>query len=218
MNEHSGGLVGKVVSRAAVAEDVVTGGAAEALNRIWSPGCAAAIWKREPDLAFQHWLDTLPSAELPETRLVVSPDSVRYEMEALFDRCRVPKSPYSAMLIDDIELLAGIFARVMGLVQTEMLRVRLDVISDDACQRFHIDNVSARMVCTYRGLGTQYGCGRPGEKPSSIYALETGSVGLFRGRLWPSADACGLVHRSPPISRSGETRLLLVVDHAPDAE
>jgi len=34
----------------------------------------------------------------------------------------------------------------------------------------------------------------------------------MRGTLWPAKPATGLLHRSPPIEGSGETRLLLVLD------
>ena len=48
--------------------------------------------------------------------------------------------------------------------------------------------------------------------------MQAGWVGLFRGRLWPGDLPCRLLHRSPPIAGSGETRLLLVIDAAQDAD
>ncbi|ESQ13779.1 MAG: hypothetical protein N838_33160, partial [Thiohalocapsa sp. PB-PSB1] len=42
--------------------------------------------------------------------------------------------------------------------------------------------------------------------------VPTGAPILLRGTLWPEQPKSGLLHRSPPIEGSGETRLLLVLD------
>jgi hypothetical protein len=42
--------------------------------------------------------------------------------------------------------------------------------------------------------------------------VATGAPILLRGTLWPGDPPSGLMHRSPPIEGTGETRLVLVLD------
>ena len=97
-----------------------------------------------------------------------------------------------------------------GLAAT--LRLRFDVVTGNACRKFHVDAITARLVCTYRGAGTQYGMSTDGTDPSRVFAVATGAPILLRGSLWPEEPASGLLHRSPPIEGTGETRLVLVLD------
>jgi len=113
------------------------------------------------------------------------------------------------MLVDDIAALAVMFA---GRVDAPYLRLRLDVLPTNACRKFHIGAVMARLSCTYRGTGTQYGISTDGDDPSRIFTVPTGSPILLRGTLWPETPKSGLLHRSPPIEGTGETRLVLVLD------
>jgi hypothetical protein len=197
-----------------LAEGVADGAAPEILDEIWSPGCAAAIWRRTLDQSFQEWIDALSPDKLPEARIVaLRADRVEEVIGAVCKSHGIAEDPCGKMLAADIAALAALFARVMD---TEMVRLRLDAVSDDACTKFHLDQVPARMLCTYRGRGTEYGRARAGEVPRSIYELATGSVGLFRQQLWPSSELSGIAHRSPSISELGETRLLLAIDPVDD--
>ena len=119
------------------------------------------------------------------------------------------------MLIEDASALAAIFADVMD---TPFLRLRFDVVTTNACRKFHIDAVTARLVCTYRGTGTQYGVSEDGHDPEQIVTVPTGSPIVLRGTRWPETPLSGLLHRSPPIAGTGETRLLLVLDPIVDPE
>lgn len=197
-------------SRIALAETVVEDDVPEVLGAISSPGCAVAVWRRR--LRFQDWIDGLEPGNLPEARLVLRPDGVEDAIASVLSG-PIENCSNRRMLTGDIARLARCFARIMRIAR---VRLRLDVLSDDACRRFHLDNVAARLLCTYRGRGTEYGRSRAGEDPHAIQNLPTGSVGLFRGRLWPGPERSGILHRSPPIARLGETRLLLVID--PPAE
>lgn len=190
----------------AIAETVVKEEKREVLDAIRSPGCAVAVWQRR--LHFQDWIDTLAPDRLPEARLVLRPDHAEDAIAAVLAD-RIAECSNRRKLIDDIALLARSFAHILKI---RRVRLRLDVLRDDACTRFHLDNVAARLLCTYRGRGTEYGRSRAGEDPQSIHDLPTGSVGVFRGRLWPGPERSRVLHRSPPIAGLGETRLLLVID------
>ena len=117
------------------------------------------------------------------------------------------------MLIEDASALASIFANVMD---SAYVRLRFDVVETNACRKFHIDAVKARLVCTYRGTGTQYGLSENGHDPAQILTVPTGAPIILRGTRWPETPVSGMLHRSPPIAGTGETRLLLVVDPIDD--
>jgi hypothetical protein len=103
-------------------------------------------------------------------------------------------------------------------MRCDHVQLRLDVVDTNACSKFHIDAVTARLVCTYRGTGTQYGISERGKEPAEILTVPTGSPIFLRGTRWPESPPVGLLHRSPPIAGTGETRLLLVLDPVTDPE
>lgn len=181
----------------------------EDLTVFLKPGCAAAIWRRHPKTGFQQWIDSLVPALLPEGRIVVRPDAVKTAVTEMCGVAGTPACPERAQLIDDIADLSDIFATLM---KTPYVRLRLQPVTSNACRKFHIDAIRARMICTYRGQGTQYGISTDGRDPARIFSVATGAPVLLRGTLWPEHPASGLLHRSPPIEGTGETRLLLVLD------
>ncbi len=187
----------------------------EGLQAFLRPGCAAAIWRRQPAPAFRAWIDALPPERLPRGRVILRPGAVADAAHALCDAAGTPEGPERRMLVEDSAALAQIFA---GLVGAQWLRLRLDVITTNACRRFHMDAVTARLVCTYRGTGTQYGLSAAGEDPARVFTVAAGSAFLMRGTLWPAGGGARLLHRSPPIEGTGETRLLLVLDPLDDPE
>ena len=185
------------------------------LSAIHQRGTAATVWERTPLSGFQSWIDALPPEQLPRARVILRPEAV---CDALLEIARlhgIPDRPERNLLIEDISALALIFADVMA---CELLQLRLDVIQSNACRKFHIDAVSARLICTYRGTGTQYGISEHGADPAQILTVPTGSPIILRGTRWPETPLSGLLHRSPPIAGTGETRLLLVLDPVEDPE
>lgn len=203
------------LARGAAACDVVEGGSVEVLRDLHRPGCAAAIWQRHLPPLFSLWLDALPDTRLPGLRASVP---LRGVADLVQSACRAARSGADAgqaILAQDVARLAAEFSRITG---HDALQIRLDVVRGNACSKFHVDYVPARLLCTYRGAGTQYGLASEAGAPEQVQQMQAGAVGLFRGRLWPGDLPCGLVHRSPPIKGSGETRLLLVIDAAQDAD
>lgn len=187
--------------------------APEGLSAIHEAGCAAAIWRRQPLPSFQTWLDSLDPNQLPSTRTILRPDAVHKVMRQTCDSAGTPAGDERDMLVDDAAALANIFAEIF---QAPYLRLRLGVVTNNACRKFHIDALTARLVCTYRGTGTQYGISPDGEDPSRVFTVPTGTPILLRGTLWPEHPKSGLLHRSPPIEGTGETRLVLVLDPITD--
>lgn len=181
----------------------------EGLVAIQNPSCAAAIWHREPLASFQAWVDHVPAHKLPTTRSVLQPGAVRRAMYELCQASGLPECEHRNLLVDDVSALAAMFSELM---RVEYLRLRLDLVTTNACRKFHVDAVTTRLVCTYRGTGTQYGVSDNGDDPECILTVGTGSPILLRGTLSPEVPRSGLLHRSPPIEGTGETRLVLVLD------
>jgi hypothetical protein len=164
---------------------------------------------------FQSWIDGLDGDVLPRARVILRPEAVRDAASEICDASGTPAGPERERLVDDTAALAALFA---DLLRARWLRLRLDVVTTNACRKFHIDRVTARLVCTYRGTGTQYGVSTDGAEPRRIFTVPTGAPILLRGTLWPERPRAGLMHRSPPIEGTGETRAVLVLDPVDDPE
>ena len=185
------------------------------LSAIHRPDCAAALWQRAPLPAFQTWIDALDPQQLPNARVILSPNRVHEAVTQICDVSGTRDGGERAMLADDAAALADIFA---GLMDAPYLRLRFDVVETNACRKFHVDSIVARLICTYRGTGTQYGNAFDGDEPEQFFTAPAGSPLVLRGKLWRPAPCYGLLHRSPPIEGTGETRLLLVLDPISDPD
>ncbi|MEM9212159.1 MAG: DUF1826 domain-containing protein [Pseudomonadota bacterium] len=175
--------------------------------------CAAVIWRRRPLPEFQEWIDGLSPDMLPEIRTTLPVDRVFEAMGDVVSGCGMPDCRERDMFVGDVAALAALFADI---TKSQYLRVRLDPVTTNSCRKFHVDAMIARLICTYRGSGTQYGTAVNGSDPEHIAAVTTGSPMVMRGTLWPELPASDLKHRSPPIEGTGETRLLLVIDPVSD--
>ncbi|MCG8561784.1 MAG: DUF1826 domain-containing protein [Hyphomicrobiales bacterium] len=206
-------VVREIVKDTAIEVDAVD--APAGLSAIHNPDCAAVIWRRQMLPGFQSWIDALPPEQLPQARVILRPEDVRDAVFQICEAAGIANCAEREQLVDDTAVLADIFA---DLVPAPYLRLRFDVVTTNACTRFHIDAVTARLVCTYRGTGTQYGVAADGAEPRRVFTVPTGAPILLRGTLWPERPKSGLLHRSPPIEGTGETRLVLVLDPVLDPD
>lgn len=182
------------------------------LGTIAMPGVAVALWHPRPDPDWQAWLDALPPERLPRLRQVLRPRDAAATLAAACDAAALPDDPQRRALIARIAELTKLAARHMDAL---MVALRVDVATGQACPKWHLDAVRARLLCTLRGAGTQFG---PATGPAEVdraQAMPTGSVGLFRGRAWPG-EPTGILHRSPP-AIAGQVRLLVIVDPVEEA-
>lgn len=192
-----------------VAADVFMARDADILCEIGSPGVAAAIWQRTPEPAFNSWIDQLQMNDLPDLRTVVPVHLAEAAVITACETAGLAACPERDTLASDVGALAVMMARILD-VQT--VRVRLDVADEVMCPKFHIDRVPARLLCTYRGAGTEYVPASSEHDPKRIRQLKRGAVGLFRGALWQGDDVTGILHRSPEVTPEDGPRLLLVID------
>tara|TARA_B100001093_G_scaffold318654_1_gene304006 strand:- start:786 stop:1445 length:660 start_codon:yes stop_codon:yes gene_type:complete len=185
----------------------------EGLHAVNQPLVPAAIWRRTPLSKFQTWIDSFPDKQLPAARIALPLDAIQGALMEVMQISGMPACGQREILIDDITALANVFAEIN---QTKFLRLRLEAITGNACNKFHVDAVTTRLVCTYRGPGTQYCFSADGTDLSNIFDVPTSSPIVMRGTLWPNKERSGFFHRSPPIEGSGKTRLLLVLDPISD--
>lgn len=178
-------------------DPVVVGGSADALASVNAPDIALALWTRPAPFD----LGTVDLATIDDLSFCVTEAA---PVTALCD-AGYPAGIADA-LAEDISQLAAVHRRLTG---SAVIKVRLDVIETDACRRFHADYVTLRMLCTYRGAGTQW-C--RATEPGVVHELAAGTVGIFKGRV-AMADPT-ILHRSPPLEIPGGQRLLLVLDPA----
>lgn len=184
----------------------------EVLGAIREPECNLAIWERVPFADFTPLIAGNPQdlrfvsnvAGLPEALARGMQQSGFGGSEAL-----------RIALIEDAARLARLFCAAMDLATFEL---RLEVVRTDSCRKFHADYVSARLITTYVGQGTDWldeaDAARvaAGEAPLRVGRLAPFDVGLFKGKLATDRPA---IHRSPPIAQTtGGARLLLVLNPA----
>ena len=172
-----------------------------------APDQDAAIWARTVPPKVQQWLDFLPARNLPSGRFVLSPVQVAACMRDLFKSTSIPASPALDWLCEDAGRLAQSVAQ---LDNTDLVRLRVERIVNNACSKLHIDNVVARLICTYRGQGTALGLDPKTE--AQLQTVPTGLPILLKGKQWPGARMPSLHHRSPAIEGTGESRLVLVLE------
>ncbi|WP_176562677.1 DUF1826 domain-containing protein [Paracoccus liaowanqingii] len=171
------------------------------------PGVAVALWHRRPDPAFQAWLDALPGCRLPQLRRVLRLRDASAALAAACDDRGLPPGPHRDALIDQIATLTDQAARHLGAL---LVTLRVEAGAGQSCPKWHLDAVRARLLCTLRGAGTQFGPATGEARVDHPQQMPTGAAALFRGRNWGNQPP-GILHRSPP-AQPGLTRLLVVVD------
>jgi hypothetical protein len=126
-------------------------------------------------------------------------------------------------LVNDIVMCCKTFTQI---TQANTIRLSLKVVNHDACRKFHIDGYTYRLLCTYHGPGTEWVYNEnvsrkylgEGENEdiikdwSAIQQINTFDVAILKGELPHERNGNGIVHRSQPIQRTSEKRLVLRID------
>lgn len=192
------------------------------LHRINEPGVNLSLWQRRPLEVVAREVAHLRATDLPDVRCRTSAATFDEDIAALLTRQGLDPQAFGAWLAD-LRRLTELFS---VLCTGRDLTARLETIEVDGCPRFHVDRTHLRLLCTYRGPGTEWltndqvdrdaqGSGAPNERivrfgePSRF---EPYWAGILKGDAYPGNAGRGLVHRSPPIGGSGRTRLLFCLD------
>ncbi len=167
-----------------------------------------------PPASIASALDALLPADLPNFRLE-GPAAPVGDWLALL-AATPGLSPALAWVIGDC---AAQLVRFVGASGSAIVSVKLERVSDDACRRLHHDYVAHRLVCTYRGPGTEWlpraheaalGDERDAVPAAWLRPVPRFAAALFAGRLLPGATP--VLHRSPPIAGTGQVRLVLTIN------
>lgn len=181
----------------------------EVLAAIGDPDCNLAIWQRPAFADFAPLTLGTPQ----DLRFTCDPARLPALLAEGLAQGGYGGSPaLHAALTEDAAQLACLFCAAMDLATLEL---RLEVVRTDSCRKFHADYVTARLITTYCGEGTDWldetDAARvaAGAAPERINRLNTFDIGLFKGKL---ATDRPVIHRSPPIADTGATRLLMVLN------
>jgi hypothetical protein len=188
------------------------------------PACAAAspdeavlLEILRPEVALALWLRPEPAGWRKATAPLLAAAPFRAACEdapeaAVDGALAALGRPVPVALAADMTRLASIFAAITG---KDRVRVRLDGVTHDSCRRFHMDAIGLRLLCTYRGEGTQWTmCGPECRAPHQAPPC---SVLLLKGSRHAPPPPPGCLHRSPPVSglpADKRARILLCIDEA----
>ena len=187
----------------------------EGLDQIQTPGTDLVIWHRTLPIQFQNWIESLSSLNLPQIRILLAPADLKSALDPILDNYGLPNNDMRDLMVDDISVLVQAFALV---AQTEKVDVRLEHIDHDSCWRFHTDIVELRLLTTYLGVGTEWVHPTHSENAiehqrqysGPLERLAPNEVAIFKGKK--ASKTNGIVHRSPPIRHTGNSRLLLCLN------
>jgi hypothetical protein len=189
------------------------------LQRIREAGVLLAAYRRAIDPAVQEFVDRVLSAK--------SLRRTAADLEGLLDGFL--KEPGGDAFGEDLCWQVDLFRQITG---GERLRLKLESFAGSLCERFHIDRVQLRLICSYAGPGTEWledrdvdraklgpGSGGLSDEESGLLRegarvrrLDRFTVGLMKGGLWPGSR--GLVHRSPRVGDASLRRVLFKIDVA----
>ncbi len=199
-----------------------TGNTPDVLQWIRRPQLAVAVWQRNLPDSVAHPLAALGGLMPLQQTFEVSPDAqVEPVLDAALHQFGDASRPAYAAWRTDLRLLLAL-ARDLG--PDSNLRVRLETKADGGCTVFHVDHVALRLICTYRGQGTQWlpdgafdrcGLGRGNNDHvrdwSQVKEVRRGHLAVMKGQRFPGGAGDALVHRSPP-TLPAFPRLLCVID------
>ncbi|HEY4252040.1 MAG TPA: DUF1826 domain-containing protein [Roseomonas sp.] len=186
----------------------------DVLLGILRPDTNLAIWHRGIPEGLSRGLAALAAAAPFTATVEDAPDPA---VDALLAALPHP-APLDLLL--DIRRLATAFAAIAD--TGGGVRIRLEGIAGPACHRWHADAVGLRLLCTYRGPGTEWlplVGGAPaarGLDPAALPAtpgrIPRGAVAILKGEAHPGNAGAGCIHRSPPAGPGARARLLLCLD------
>ena len=191
------------------------------------------IYKEDVNIAV--WQNQLPEAVLADVdaimieskrlqvKVSVTPTDVIEELLASAYQLKEQKA-----LCDYIKLLVDMFCT---LFEIKNVGLRLAILDQAMCPKFHVDKIPCRLVTTFSDVATQWlphdcvdrsklGANNQGlineasgimQYPNNIQHLVVGDVVLVKGEGCYRNENYGLVHRSPAVANN-EQRLLLTLD------
>ncbi len=173
------------------------------------------VWTRQPSVELMSWLERASRPALPHGRVLIAPDEAEAALTVMLSGAGASVPDGAQPFIDDASEIVRHFA---GIAPCDLVDVRLEAVTHDACWKFHRDCVPFRLITTYLGPGTEYvdpanaACALNDQRDYAgpLNRVPTFGVAVFRGSS--DGSALGVVHRSPPIAGTGLRRLILCVN------
>ena len=204
------------------AGEIACGSTIQALHQVLDPGVNLSVWERRPDEALVEDINRLPNGWRDSVRFKAMASDFLPAMERAFDGTALESEALSNWMAD-MAMLAQAF---VALTDRRSLEARLDTLTRAMCPRFHVDSNGLRLICTYRGIGTEWLAShqvdrsalRRGESDEIMLQANRPQrmppywVGIMKGSRFPGNAGSGLVHRSPPVEMPGETRILFCLN------
>lgn len=196
------------------------GDSPEVLAEVLRDGVNLAVWERTLEPAVAGFVAALLARGVPLAEsLSVELPGAEAEPELHGLAGEFSDLPGHGAFVADVAWLLRAYA---CLLDARRVGLRLRVLDQAMCPRFHVDRVPLRLVTTYAGPGSQWlaegalareRLGDPAAEPraEAIRALQAGHVALLKGERWEGNEHTAIIHRSPPVA-DGERRLLLTLD------
>lgn len=192
---------------------------------IFQPEQQVTVVPRTENTAIRNYLQQMAPRMGHGIRLTMSPDA---SSEQLDSEMHLPAGDGKQALLDDIARLNILYADLLGCAHVGL---RLEVLQQAMCPKFHIDRTGIRMLCTYLGPGTEWlaeeDCQRSAFNqshtnieqfhralilnPHSIQQASPFDLVLLKGSRWQGNQQAGAVHRSPAM-RPEQLRVVLALD------
>ena len=204
------------------APHTVTGTTVGSLVRIFEPGVQIAWFERAPVTPIADYLRAVSRHLGAGCSRVVRADENLADFE-------LPQHAGREALLSEIGWLTQLYTDLLGCPSAAL---RIEVLERPMCPRFHVDRTGIRLVCTWRGPGTEWlddgwadrsrlgpgsrgltdetsGLMLPGAEVKNI---PTFAVGLLKGSLWQGNAGRGAIHRSPQVDPGNAPRVMLSLD------
>lgn len=193
------------------------------LTTIFEPDCNAAVLPRTLPEALTRYLDD------PRVHALLGNGMrTRVRCNQTLPAETLPATPGREALLDDIRGLT----EIMGdLLDCDHVGLRLEVLRKAMCPRFHVDRVGIRLLCCYRGNGTEYLQGSHADRSklghaavsddedsglildaAGIHRAPRYAITLIKGAAWPGNAEHGAIHRSPQVLPDDAPRIVLALD------
>lgn len=197
-----------------------------ALLSIFEPAQQVMVVDRQANASLTGYLQHISAKLGPGFRLTLRPEQA--SATGLDAQLKLPEAPGKMALLSDIGQLVQVYADLMDCPQVGL---RLEVLTQAMCPKFHIDRTGIRLLCTYVGPGTEWleegFCNRAALTrthaslddfhqalilhPHGIHQASPQALVLLKGSRWQGNDHAGAIHRSPQIT-PGFTRVVLALD------
>ncbi len=187
------------------------------INKAGKRGNTLTLWHRQPQPELVDAVRNLPHAIIPDKRFTGSLDDLSSWLTNFLEHIPDNHQRDFQCLTSDIEHVAQWFDQRW---HAEQYIFRIHPLSETMCPRFHTDHGAMRLLCTYRGPGTEWvqedGVNRKAlrtigttndtivPRPQAIHTIPNFTAALLCG--CDAQGNGGVVHRSPKVP-AGDNRI-----------